>query len=125
MCTQQAQESAGGRAGESKEKVFKQKYRLENKQRRARESERENVCMYVCACACVSVCVSVCACAHDRRRAAPAAEPKIIRCTREHSLPLRVAGAAAYTDTITRAAPDSSSGRQLTDPGAPASGLNA
>lgn len=45
MCAPQAHESTGGRAGKSDEKILKQKYRLENKQRRAQESERKNVCM--------------------------------------------------------------------------------
>lgn len=82
--------------GESEEAIFKQKYRLENKQRRARERASAKMCACVCARvrACLSVCVCEGVCAHDRRRAAPAAEPKIIWCARERPLPLPVASAA-------------------------------
>lgn len=51
--------------------------------------------------------------AHDRQQAAPAAEPKIIRCERERPLPLPIARAAA---AVTRAAPDSSRQRRA-EPG--------
>lgn len=87
MCARQAHESTGKRAGESEEEIFKQKYRLENKQRRARKSERENVCMCGCVCARARV--------YDRQQAAQAAEPKIIWCERERPLPLPVTSAAA------------------------------
>lgn len=54
MCTQLARGSAGPRAGESEEEIFKQKHGLENKQRRARERARKcvHMCVRVCACLC-------------------------------------------------------------------------
>lgn len=64
MCARQAQEGTGKRAGASEEAIFKQKYRLENKQRRARKSGRENVCM--CGCVGARVSVYVCECARAR-----------------------------------------------------------
>jgi len=49
VCTRSARQSAGRQAVESEKEIFKQKYRLENKQRRAeRDSKRENVCMCMC-----------------------------------------------------------------------------
>jgi len=52
VCTRSARQSAGRQAVESEKEIFKQKYRLENKQRRAeRDSKRENVCMCMCVCA--------------------------------------------------------------------------
>lgn len=56
-----ARESAGRQAGESEEEILKQKYGLENKQRRAREraSKCVHMCVRVRACLCVCVCMCV------------------------------------------------------------------
>lgn len=53
VCTQTASKSACRRAGENREEIFQQKYRLENKQRRAGESARKYVHVCVCVCVCV------------------------------------------------------------------------
>lgn len=58
MCVGQVPESAGGRVGESEEAIFKQKYRLENKQRRERERASAKMC--ACVCARVRACLAVC-----------------------------------------------------------------
>lgn len=118
MCALPTRESACWLEGESEEELFKQKYRLENKQRTERAIEK----MCACVCARVRACLCVCVCvrARGRRQAAPAAEPKIIRCARERPLPLPVPSAAAV---VTRAAPGSSGRRRTPDPAPRSTGL--
>lgn len=63
MCALPARGSACWLEGESEEELFKQKYRLENKQRIERAIEK------MCACVCARVSVCLCVCARARQAA--------------------------------------------------------